>query len=129
MLTNWHMRPTSVDAAQPALEALEQALSVGSPYPLVITDANMPEMDGFDLIGRIREQPELAETAIMVLTSDGRLGDAARSRDLGVAAYLMKPVRQSNLLGAILQSAGKQPTDAGDPTQGAALPVPGRRHS
>jgi CheY-like chemotaxis protein len=124
MLTNWQMKPTVVDGARPALEALEQALSAGRPFPLVITDANMPEMDGFGLVERIRGRPALAGTTIMMLTSNNRLGDAARCRELGVAAYLMKPVGQSNLLDAIMTSLGERSTDDGQPVQEAAPPIP-----
>jgi CheY-like chemotaxis protein len=70
----------------------------------------MPEMDGFDLAARIKSSPELRGPEVMMLTSAGHLGDAARCRDLGISAYLVKPVRQSELLDAICQvlHAGQQ---------------------
>src|SRR5207245_2647738 len=76
------------------------------PFPLVLTDANMPEMDGFALVERIRQNPRLAGATIMMLTSAGQRGDAARCRQLGVAAYLTKPIGQSELFGALMQVLG-----------------------
>jgi two-component system sensor histidine kinase/response regulator len=67
---------------------------------------HMPTMDGFTLIERIREQPELTTATIMMLTSAGHQGDAARCRELGVAAYLLKPIRQSELCEAIARTVG-----------------------
>jgi CheY-like chemotaxis protein len=66
-----------------------------------LTDAYMPIMDGFRLAEQIKQRPELAAATIMMLTSGGQRGDAARCRELGVAAYLTKPVRQSELRAAI----------------------------
>jgi CheY-like chemotaxis protein len=66
----------------------------------------MPDVDGFTLIERIKEEPNLASITIMMLTSAGDRGDAARCRALGVTAYLTKPIRQSELLDAIMASLG-----------------------
>jgi two-component system sensor histidine kinase/response regulator len=67
----------------------------------------MPDMDGFTLAERIKERPELAGATIMMLTSAGQRGDAARCRKLGIAVYLIKPIRQSELLEAILLALGR----------------------
>src|SRR5260370_5453380 len=61
----------------------------------------MRMMDGFRLVERIRQRPELSTATIMMLTSAGHRGDAARCHELGVAAYLLKPIRQSELREAI----------------------------
>jgi two-component system sensor histidine kinase/response regulator len=61
----------------------------------------MPRMDGFGLVEHIKENPELSTATIMMLTSGGQRGDAARCEELGIAAYLLKPVRQSELRQAI----------------------------
>jgi CheY-like chemotaxis protein len=82
-------------------------------FPLVLLDAHMPEMDGFAAAEAIKKDPELAETAVLMLTSGGQRGDAARCRALGIAAYLMKPISQSELLDAILSVVGARP-DAPD---------------
>ena len=107
-LTNWGMMPTLVDGAGAALAALERAKQVGQPFPLVLTDAHMPEMDGFGLAERIRENPDLAGATIMMLTSGGQRGDAARCRALGMAAYLTKPISQSELMDSIMTALGSR---------------------
>ena len=74
----------------------------------MLTDANMPEMDGFQLAEEIRKNPKLSGAAIMMLTSGGQRGDAARCRELGLAGYLTKPVGQAELLDAVLRVAGSK---------------------
>jgi signal transduction histidine kinase/CheY-like chemotaxis protein len=102
IVTNWGMRPTVVDSAKVALTAMERALESGAPFPLALIDYQMPEIDGFGLAEEIRKRPELGPTMIMMLSSVGQRGDAMRCRQLGVKAYLTKPVRQSVLLDAVL---------------------------
>jgi two-component system sensor histidine kinase/response regulator len=101
MLRRWGMKPTAVEGGRAALQALEVAKSVGHPFPLVLLDGHMPEMDGFMVAEQIQRNPDLAGATIMMLTSGGVLGDAARCRDLGISAYLVKPIRQGELLEAI----------------------------
>ena len=102
ILTGWGMRPTVVDGGLAAIGALDHALAVGKPFPLALIDFQMPDLDGFGLAERIKQRPELATTMIMMLSSVGHRGDAIRFRELGVASYLTKPVRQAVLLDAIL---------------------------
>src|SRR5205807_10433174 len=68
---------------------------------VVLIDAFMPEIDGFQVVERLQEYPKLVQSVIMLLTSDHVHVDAARCRELGVGAYLIKPVQQSALLSAI----------------------------
>ena len=82
------------------------AVAAATPYPLVLVDVHMPEMDGFELAARIKRAPELAGATIMMLSSADLAGEAARCRELGVAAFLTKPIRQSELLNAILLALG-----------------------
>jgi len=103
MLSRWGMRPTAVDGGRPALQALEVAKSTGHAFPLILLDGQMPDMDGFALAAEIRNTPGLVGAAIMMLTSAGHLGDAARCRELGISAYLVKPIRQADLLAGICQ--------------------------
>ena len=102
MLTNWHMKPITVNGGQSALAAMQKAKKAGKPFPLLLIDANMPHMDGFTLAKKIKESPNLEGASIMMLTSSGVRGDAARCRKLGIVAYLVKPIKQSELLDAIM---------------------------
>lgn len=111
MLKKWWMQPELASSAEEGLSALERAASAGKPFPLVLLDAQMPEMDGFSLAERIRENPKLAGATIMMLTSAGQRGDAARCRELGIAVYLIKPIRESELREAILAALGKTLAD------------------
>jgi len=115
MLVRWHMKPTSVDCAAAALAQLSAALEAGEPYPLILTDMHMPEMDGFALIEQIRRRPELSTATIMMLTSAGHRGDAARCQELGVSAYLLKPIRQSELREAVARVLGAREQDGAIP--------------
>ena len=101
MLTRWGMRPTAVEGGRAALQALQIAKSTGHPFPLILLDGQMPEMDGFTLAEQIKKDPLLVGATIMMLTSAGHLGDAARCRELGISAYLVKPIRQAELLSGI----------------------------
>lgn len=107
MLTRWGMRPMAVEGGRAALQAIEIAKNAGHPFPLILLDGQMPEMDGFTLADHIQKDPGLAGATIMMLTSAGHLGDAARCRELGISAYLLKPIRQSELLSAICQVLNK----------------------
>ena len=108
-LTAWQMRPTTADKSEVALALLQQARDVGSPFALVLIDVNMPETDGFALVERIQRDARLAGVTIMMLSSDDRPTDIVRCRDLGVAAYLVKPLNQADLLDAMLGALGLQP--------------------
>jgi signal transduction histidine kinase/DNA-binding response OmpR family regulator len=100
-LTRWQMKATTVAGGAEALEALLKAQQVGTPFVLVLLDANMPGIDGFGVAEGIAARPELAGSTIMMLTSSGQYGDAARCRELGISAYLTKPIRQADLLSQI----------------------------
>ena len=106
MLGRWEMKTTSLEDGEQALDELSAARRTGEPYGLILLDMHMPKMDGFTLIERIRHQPELATATIMMLTSAGHRGDVARCRELGVAAYMLKPIRQMELREAIARVLG-----------------------
>ena len=110
MLAHWKMRTDSVEGGEEALARLSRARESGDPFGLILTDMHMPGMDGFTFIERIRERPELSTAMIMMLTSAGHRGDAARCQDLGVSAYLLKPIRQSELREAIARVLGATPS-------------------
>jgi PAS domain S-box-containing protein len=116
MLKRWDMKSTSVEDGEEALVRLSITQNAGEPYALVLTDMHMPKMDGFSLIEQIRQRPELSAAIIMMLTSAGHRGDGARCQELGVAAYLLKPIRQSELREAIARVLGA-------PAQKGAIPL------
>jgi len=106
MLGNWGMDATEAPGGKEAMTLLRQACKRGKPYLLVLSDANMPEVDGFCLAEQIKRDRQLGSTLIMMLTSGGRPGDVARCEQLGVAAYLLKPIKQSELFDAIVAAIG-----------------------
>ncbi len=111
MLCDWHMTVTVADSGPEALAAIEEARAAGKPFSLVLLDVNMLEMDGFEVADRIRRNPGLAGLTILMLTSVGQRGDGARCRELGVSAYLVKPIKQAELLDAIIAALGKRSGD------------------
>jgi CheY-like chemotaxis protein len=102
-LRYWRMRPTVVTNAADALRLLKEAQAAGSPFTLLLADCHMPDIDGFMLVENIQRTPELRQLATIMLTSGGQRGDGVRCKELGIAAYLIKPVLQSDLLQALLQ--------------------------
>ena len=102
----WRMKPMAVDSGRAALALLEQAAAAGEPFPLILLDAMMPGMDGFSVAEEIKVNRLLAGATILMLSSADSAGDASRCRDIGVARYLRKPIKQSELLDAILLALG-----------------------
>ena len=123
MLGNWGMLPATADCAREALSMLHEASRAGMPYSLVLTDANMPEVDGFSLVKQIKTDAKLNGTVIMMLTSGGRPGDVSRCEELGICTYLLKPVKQSELFDAIAAALGSAAAEeVADGAEAAALP-------
>jgi two-component system, sensor histidine kinase and response regulator len=106
MLSGWAMVPTLVSSVPEALAALREAHKDGKPFPLVLADVHMPDADGFALAEAIKKEAGIAGAAVVMLTSAGQPGDAARCREIGVAAYMTKPIRSKDLRSAILLALG-----------------------
>jgi len=104
MLRNWQMAPQSVSDGATAMAQLDRARSAGRPFKLVLSDVNMPEMDGFMLYESTRQHAGHDPVPFILLTSAARPGDVARCREIGVAAHLIKPVKQSLLLNTIVSA-------------------------
>ena len=119
MFSAWGMKPVSASSAPEALSLMRGALQRGQPFPLLVSDVHMPDTDGFDLAGQIKKTPDLANAVILMLTSGQSGGDVERCRALGVAGYLMKPVRRAELRAAIVAALAGHPV-----TQGAAKDAP-----
>jgi signal transduction histidine kinase/CheY-like chemotaxis protein/ligand-binding sensor domain-containing protein len=115
MLRRWGMEPELAASGADAMRMLQEAERSGSGFALLLVDAQMPDMDGFTLVERVRQHADLRKITIMMLTSAGQRGDAARCRELGIAAYLVKPIVQSQLLDAILNVLGTKAQQAHQP--------------
>ena len=103
IVARWGMKPTSVCDGEQALDELSAADRIDEAYDLVLTDMHMPNMDGFRLAGQIVEQKKHSTATIMMITSGGRRGDVTRCQELGIGAYLLKPVRPAELQRAIIR--------------------------
>jgi CheY-like chemotaxis protein len=101
MLQRFEMNAVAVKDGLEALRLLRAAGKSSEPYLLLLSDVNMPNMDGFSLVEEIRNTLGLFTPAILMLTSSDQRADVERSRQLGITAYLLKPIRQEELRTAI----------------------------
>ncbi|HZU41380.1 MAG TPA: response regulator [Terriglobales bacterium] len=106
MTAGWGMQACTAESGEQALAALKEAQTQRRGIRLAIIDANMPGMDGFQLAEQVKKDPLLTRAIIMMLTSSGWHGDAARCRQVGISAYLLKPISKSELLLAIRKLLG-----------------------
>jgi signal transduction histidine kinase/DNA-binding response OmpR family regulator/HPt (histidine-containing phosphotransfer) domain-containing protein len=103
MMGQWGMKAESVETAMQGLSAMETAVSGGNPYRLVLIDGNMPEMDGFQLAECIKRNPKLAGATILMLSPGLHSDDITRCKQLGISAYLIKPIRRLELLKVVVR--------------------------
>ncbi len=115
-LARWGMVCTTTDSPIEALSKINQAAVQCEPFALLVTAYQVREMDGLELVRRIREGGLADRLPVVMLSSSLVLGDAGRARTLGVTSYLTKPVGRSELLDAILKSLG--PTETAPPPGG-----------
>jgi PAS domain S-box-containing protein len=111
MIGNWRMKPVTAKDGRSAMDALRRAHKEGNPFRLVLLDAHMPGMDGFDVAAQVKHDPHLRGTTLILLTSAGHTEDIARAKSLGAAAALTKPAKQSELWDTIITAlhvAGQQ---------------------
>ncbi len=106
MCRNWEMIPTTAADADSALRMLREAEADGAPFDLLLTDASMPGTDGFALCESVAADAAISSMVVMMLTSLDRDADVSLCADLGVAAYLLKPIKQSELFDAIALAVG-----------------------
>jgi len=118
-VSRWNMLPIITEDAEGAMQVLRQAIRSGAELPVVLTDAHMPETDGFALVERIRQNSLMSHVRIVILTSGGKHGDATRCRKLGVAAYLSKPFDRLELCEVLLRVLAIDPTNSGE----SVLPI------
>ena len=103
LLKSWGMTPTVASSAEEGLSALRES---PDSFPLIVADMHMPDIDGFDMVERMRQEGGSRAATIMLLTSAARRVDLARCRELGIDAYLFKPVRRMELREAIANRLG-----------------------
>jgi PAS domain S-box-containing protein len=102
----WGMKPHIEIGAEAGLRALQEASDQGSSFALVLSDVQMPGMDGFSFVEKIRENPKFAGQVVILLSSGRQPGDGNRARELGVACQLSKPIARAELLVAIQRTMG-----------------------
>jgi two-component system sensor histidine kinase/response regulator len=120
-LAHWGMKPTDVGSGRAALEVLETAINAQEPFDLILLDVLMPEMDGFELLAKIRAMPEIDRPTILMLSLIEQMGDLERAQKLGAAAYLVKPVSPVELRDAIVTALNL--TEAPENVQHAVSPA------
>ncbi len=124
-LSRWGASVTAVENGKRGLRELRKAGESADPYRLIMIDSRMPVMDGFELVGRLRGAEDIAAATVMMLSSDRRTRDLARCRELGITGYVVKPIKQAELLEAVtaalgeprmpgVVSPGKRPAPAAD---------------
>ena len=135
VLKSWEMEVELVESGSAAIAALEAATqtsagSAESPFDIVLMDLMMPEMDGLETVAMIRENAAFAQVPVLLLSSADRAGYSARSRSLGIARSLLKPVKQSDLLEAIsaaVAAVSPKETRRGEASKDEPVAVEGRR--
>jgi PAS domain S-box-containing protein len=129
ILKNWRMQPVAVKSGREALKELERSHQEGQLYALALLDGHMPEMDGFALAERILKDRRHRDLRVVLLTSAGQPEDVARCRELGISAYLTKPIKQSELFDVIIAALGQgveapsRPKTKGRPAKTRAFAV------
>jgi signal transduction histidine kinase/DNA-binding response OmpR family regulator len=128
LLHSWGMRPETAAGGREALDLIYRQTDRGQPFELVLTDLHMPEMDGFELVEDLRKGGA-GTVHILMLTSGEHRGDLARSRELGIAAYLTKPVRRAELRAAVVAALaeGKPGGEPGAKANAPGKPPPARK--
>jgi PAS domain S-box-containing protein len=111
MVERWQIRSDCASGVPEALSMLRQAGEARDPCRLVLLDANMPEIDGFQLAEQLHRELGRDGPVIVMLTSGDRPGDAARCQQLGITAYVLKPIKPSELLDAIVLALGGPPLE------------------
>ncbi len=132
VLKSWDMSPAAVGNGPSALIEMKRAVAEGHPYRLVLLDCMMPEMDGFTLAQRIRQNADFENPAMIMISSAAQAGDASRCREIGIARYMTKPIVQSELLEAVAEvlepaesvvGVPRRPTEPEPASHGPALRI------
>jgi len=111
MIKSWRMKPVAVESGRAALDAVTEAQKEGNPFRVVLLDSHMPDMDGFEVASKMKQNKHFHDADLILLTSAGQRDELKRAKELGVATALVKPVKQSELwdaIVAILHTASKE---------------------
>jgi len=114
LLRHWDLAPASVSNGEDALESITKAQKGNQPYEIVFLNARMPDMDGFSVAKEMQTRGWLKHASIIMLTSVGQKGDARKCRDAGISTYLLKPIKQSSLFDAIMETLRQRLNPDGD---------------
>jgi PAS domain S-box-containing protein len=117
LLRSWGCSPVEAQDGKTALALLTDAARRGDPFQIALLDMHMPEMDGEDLGRRIKEDPEIRSTSLVLMSSIGKRGDAARMEKAGFAGYLTKPLRQAHLREVLSLVMGRESQGVHDAKQ------------
>ncbi|MCK5131774.1 MAG: response regulator [Candidatus Sabulitectum sp.] len=109
LLESWKCRYSVVPSGREALEILRDATFEKDPFRIAVLDMQMPKIDGEELGGRILDDAEIESPELVMMSSIGARGDAARLHELGFSAYLTKPVKQSQLFDCLTTVYGHGP--------------------
>jgi PAS domain S-box-containing protein len=124
-LESWGMRWTVLDDPKNVHATLQAARNSGDPYSILLTDMQMPEIDGEDLGRLVKTDPDLRNTQLIMMTSLGNSGNAKHLENIGFAAYLTKPIKNSALYDCLALVLGKEknshPPSLNDPVSAETL--------
>jgi len=109
----WNIPHTLVNSATAALTELTLALQENVPYSIAILDMHMPEIDGLQLCQQIQKDPQLAQTKLIMASSQAQRGDAHKMKDAGFQGYITKPIQQSELFDVLLMISGLKESTPG----------------
>ncbi len=124
ILSSWGVTAAAAASGRDALAQMRRGVENATPFRLVLSDVHMPEMDGFQLAEEIRASRNLTHSVILLLTSGEKFGDLARCREMGISAYLKKPVRRAELRTAVAAALSGRGADPGA-ARPAAIRAPG----
>jgi PAS domain S-box-containing protein len=116
-VTAWGMESGAAGGGSEALNALRDAQGNGRPFDIALLDLMMPGMTGFELARRIKLDPDLSNVRLVLMPSFGKRGHANDAREAGIAGYLVKPVRQSELRECMLAIASDRSSPDHKPTR------------
>jgi signal transduction histidine kinase/CheY-like chemotaxis protein len=116
-LSSWGCQAAEASCADEAMQTLRTAADEGKPFRIALLDYLMPGMDGETLAREIKADPQLRDVVLVMQTSTGRRGDAKQMHEAGFAAYLVKPIKQSQLFDCLRTVTGKSMSPRSKPSE------------